>query len=218
MKEEKTNNSENLALSGRLIKNLKYLIQKSGMTQLEISTLAKIPKATLNDIILGSTINPKLHTLATIARVFRINIAQLIGEIPLNFSETVIPILNWQDIDTQKKVVNSSVDENTVFTSSSLITENQVFALRIDNRLFSNYKANSIIIVEATDKFVNNGLVVLSVNNSEPTIKKVIIEGGEVFFESVTHKLPVMQYKPDSTHIFGVIRETRIYTYHQTIL
>ena len=209
MTKNKQRDLDDLKLSDKLIKNITYLVNKSGLSQLEIAALAKIPSTTLNGIIIGTSINPKLHTLAAIARVFDIHVAQLIGEVPLNFSEITIPILNWPDLDIQKKVINHKIDENTNFISSGLITKNLVFALKVNSKISDIYRENSTIILEETDQYINNDLVILSINNSEPSIKKIIKEGAEVFLESVTSKLPIQQYDHKNTHIFGIIRETR---------
>ena len=209
MTKNKQRDPDDLKLSDKLIKNITYLVNKSGLSQLEIAALAKIPSTTLNGIIIGTSINPKLHTLAAIARVFDIHVAQLIGEVPLNFSEITIPILNWPDLDIQKKVINHKIDENTNFISSGLITKNLVFALKVNSKISDIYRENSTIILEETDQYINNDLVILSINNSEPSIKKIIKEGAEVFLESVTSKLPIQQYDHQNTYIFGIIRETR---------
>jgi SOS-response transcriptional repressor LexA len=209
MTESKTHNPKEPQLSDKLLKNITYLVHKLGLTQFEIATLAKIAPSTLNGIITGHSINPKLHTLGALARFFDIKVAQLIGEVPLNFSEITIPILHWHDLDIQKKVIQYKIDENTNFLSSGIISKNLVFALQVNNKISTIYSVNTIIIVEETNQYNNNDLVIISVNNSEPSIKKILKEGAEVFLESVTSKLPIQQYDHKNTHIFGVIRETR---------
>ena len=196
-------------LSQKLLENVNYLINKSGLNQIEIAALAKIPATTLYGISTGTSANPKLHTLAAVARVFDVTIGQLIGELPLNYSEIAIPIINWHDLDIKKMVINYKSNKNTNFVYSSLATKNFVFALKVNNTISDIFKNNSIIIVEATDNYLNNDLVILSINNSEPAIKKIIKEGSDIFLESVTSKLPIQQYNHNNTHIFGVIRETR---------
>lgn len=196
-------------LSEKLLENINYLINKSGLNQIEIAALAKIPATTLYGISTGTSANPKLHTLAAVARVFNVTIGQLIGELPLNYSEIAIPILSWHDLDIKKMVINYKSNKNTNFVYSSLATKNFVFALKVNNTISDIFKNNSIIIVEATDNYLNNDLVILSINNSEPAIKKIIKEGSDIFLESVTSKLPIQQYNHNNTHIFGVIRETR---------
>ena len=196
-------------LSQKLLENVNYLINKSSLNQIEIAALAKIPATTLYGISTGTSANPKLHTLAAVARVFDVTIGQLIGELPLNYSEIAIPILNWQDLDIKKMVINYKSNKNTNFVYSSLATQNFVFALKVNNTISDIFKNNSIIIVEATDNYLNNDLVILSINNSEPAIKKIIKEGSDIFLESVTSKSPIQQYNHNNTYIFGVIRETR---------
>jgi SOS-response transcriptional repressor LexA len=196
-------------LSQKLLENVNYLINKSGLNQIEIAALAKIPATTLYGISTGTSGNPKLHTLAAVARVFNVTIGQLIGELPLNYSEIAIPIISWHDLDIKKMVINYKSNKNTNFVYSSLATKNFVFALKVNNTISDIFKNNSIIIVEAIDNYLNNDLVILSINNSEPAIKKIIKEGSDIFLESVTSKLPIQQYNHNNTHIFGVIRETR---------
>ncbi len=210
MTRSKSSNPDDIKLSDQLIKNLTHLVRKSGLSQKEIAALARIPSTTLNNIIMGIAINPTLHTLAAIARVFDIQIAQLVGEVPLSFTQIIVPILAWEDLDTQKSTVNYQLNANTSFISSNLITKSVVFGLRVDSRISDIYRENTTIIVEATDKFTNNNLVIVSINHTEPSIKRIVKEGADIFLESITNKsLPIQNYDPKNTHIFGVIRETR---------
>ena len=97
MTNKKPPNLANMQLSNKLTKNVTLLMNKSGLSQSKTASLAKIPLATLNAILLGVTTSPNLHTLAAIARALGVPIAQLIGELPLDFSGTTIPVLNWSD-------------------------------------------------------------------------------------------------------------------------
>lgn len=202
-------NASDIQLSKRLVKNIMTLLEQSSLTQVEIAALAKIPLTTFNGVIMGAPANPKLHTLAAIAKVFGVRIAQLIGEMPLNFAESTVPLLCWNDLDVKEKTVNQRIDERTQFLSYNLATDNLVFALHIDSKISKAYKDNSIIIVEETKKYNNNDFVIISINNCEPTIKKIIKKDEEIFLESITAKLPIQQYDPQIAYIFGVIRETR---------
>lgn len=79
MKKDTERNPEDMMLSAKLLKNITYLVDKSNLMQHEIAEIAKSPRTTLNGIIVGNWINPKLHSLAAISRVFDIDIGQLIG-------------------------------------------------------------------------------------------------------------------------------------------
>ena len=206
---KKTRNSHDLELSNNLTKNLLQLQKESGLTQLQIAKIANIPPSTISGIFIGSTVNPKLYTLAAISRVFNKTIGQLIGEVPLNFLGKTIPILEWQCIDVRKKTINYTQLHKTSFVSTNLKTENRVFAFRVDDKISSIYNKKSLIILEETTKFTHLDLLVVSINNSEPIIKKVLKEGDGIFLESVSHNIPTSIYQKSITHIFGVIRETR---------
>lgn len=206
---KKTRNSIDLELSDSLTKNLLQLQKESGLTQLQIARIANIPPSTISGIFIGSTVNPKLHTLAAISRVFNKTIGQLIGEIPLNFIGKTVPILEWQCIDSKKKTINYIQLQETTFISTNLKTENRVFAFKVNDKISSSYNKKSLIILEETKEFTHLDLLVVSINNSEPTIKKVLKEGDGIFFESVSHNIPTSVYQKNITHIFGVIKETR---------
>jgi len=206
---KKTRNSHDLELSNNLTKNLLQLQKESGLTQLQIAKIANIPPSTISGIFIGSTVNPKLYTLTAISRVFNKTIGQLIGEVPLNFLGKTIPILEWQCIDVRKKTINYTQLHKTSFVSTNLKTENRVFAFRVDDKISSIYNKKSLIILEETTKFTHLDLLVVSINNSEPIIKKVLKEGDGIFLESVSHNIPTSIYQKSITHIFGVIRETR---------
>ncbi len=106
-------------------------------------------------------------------------------------------------------MISNDTDENTSFIAWHLVTKNLTFALHINNKISDIYKENTVIIVEETDQYINNDLVILSINYSENTIKKIIKEDGKLYLESITGKLPIQEYENKNTHIFGIIKETR---------
>ena len=203
-------NLQYLTLSDKLVKNINILIKESGINQVELAKLAKIPYSTLNGIVTGSSVNPRLYTLSDLARVFNVHISQLIGEIPLNFSEVTIPILEWHDINITTGSIDFHITQDTRFISCALHSTNLLFALRIEANISDRYKDNSILLIERTTNYINNDLVLLSINQSAPIIKKIIKEGNDVYLESISNNIPLQIFHQETAKIFGVIRETRI--------
>jgi SOS-response transcriptional repressor LexA len=211
-----TNNINHTSISNNLIKNINSLIKKSCINQVELSRLANIPYSTLNGIITGVSSNPRLHTLLDIATFFDIKISQLVGEIPLNFSETTIPILEWSDIDFKEGIINFNITQDTKYISCTAHYVNPLFALRATEDISDIYKNNSIFIIEKTTDYKNNDFAILSINQSEPVIKRIIKESSDIYIESISKNIPPQIFNEDIMKIFGLIRETRIVNYPTT--
>lgn len=194
-----------------LISTINALITKSNINQITLAKIARIPYTTLNDIMTGDTQDPRLSTLVEIAKVFNVSLSKLIGEIPLSFSEKIIPILKLDDIDVKIAAVSFNITPDTQYTFSSYNTLNRVFALQVGSNISSRYKDNTIIILEEIEEFDNNDLVLLSINNSIPSLKKIRKDGGEIYLDSLSKDLPVQPYNKENVKIFGVVRETRIF-------
>lgn len=203
---KKERNPEDLKISKRLIANFIYLVKESKLSQSQIATLANLPHTTVNGIMKKTSINPKIHTLASLARVFNKSIGQMLGEIPLHFSTRPIPVLDWNNLEAEKNTVS---DQTTNFISTHIQSDNNIYAVSVDNKVSTLYQTNSLIIVEETKEFNNLDLAILSINNSKPTIKKILQEGNDIFLESVSHKIPTTKFEQGITRILGVIRETR---------
>ena len=71
------------------------------------------------------------------------------------------------------------------------------------------YKKDAIIIIEETNQFSHLDFIIISINGSEPVIKKALREGHDIFLESTSHNIPATVYNKHNSHIFGIIRETR---------
>ena len=185
------------------------LIEHSGMNQVAIAKLAKIPLTTLNGIVKGTSTNPRLYTLASIARVFNIHISQLVGEYPLNFTENAVPVLKWSDLNVNPYQIKYHISSDTKFTSSSITSNNRVFALKVSPSISDIYNDNSIIIVEEISLYQNHDLIILSIDHSDPMIKKIFKEGHQTFLSSISADIPIQELIKDKSYIYGVIKETR---------
>lgn len=192
-----------------LVRNLNALIKKSHITLSELASFSNTPYSTINSITSGTSINPRLETLGKIARVFNLNISQLVGELPLNFFDIAVPILEWQNINIQEEKINFLVDDKTQYVSTSLQSKNKAFALRIEKYISDLYNINNIIIFEHTNELYNNCEALISLDNLQPVIKKVIVEDGKIYLQSVSNNLPLQQVDRNVIKVFGIMIEIR---------
>jgi len=195
--------------SQALSANLITLQKQSGLSQSQIASIADLPHSTISGITIGATLNPKLYTLSALARVFNKSVGQLIGEVPLNFTGKTLPILDWSSIDVEKKKININISRDTKYISVTLHANNQIFAFRVNQNISSMYKKDTLIIVEESNKFLHLDFIIISINGSEPVIKKALREGHDIFLESTSHNIPATVYNSNNSYIFGIIRETR---------
>lgn len=56
-------------------------------------------------------------------------------------------------------VINYKIDENTNFISSAIMTKNLCFGLNVNNKISDIYQKPGIIIVEETNQYNNNDLL-----------------------------------------------------------
>jgi transcriptional regulator with XRE-family HTH domain len=202
--EDSPKNFRATLLNANLLNNYNILFKSTGLSQHELAKVSNIAESTLHGIRTGAYSNPRMHSLHSIASFFNINVSQLLGEIPLTFNEKIIPILQWQDIDVKNNTINSN--NNTRFISCYAYSGNFLFALNVNDKQIKN---SDLIIVEETDKTNNQDLIILSIAESEPIIKKLIKEGKDMYLESITSNLPIQKFDKEATKIFGIIREVR---------
>lgn len=191
-----------------LIDNLKLLTSEASLTLPELAKLTKVPRATVYNLF-SETHEPRLSTLQELAKFFGVNISQLIGELPLSYSELAIPILQWSDINIETGKIEFSISPKTKFISTDKRNNNQLFALIIESDSYLRYKKGDIIIIEITDNLSNHDIVLVSQNKTKPILKKAIVEGKEIYLESISSTIPLKLFD-HTDHIFGVVRETRI--------
>jgi transcriptional regulator with XRE-family HTH domain len=205
----KAKNVAHTFLTENLVKNFNIFFKKAGLTQVELAKVSNIPESTIHGVRTGAYANPRLNTLFNIAAFFKINISKLIGELPLNFQEAAIPILEWHNLDIQNSKIDININDDTRFISSDLQSKNPLFALKTDLKQGNLEGQNDIILVEYTEEFYNNNLAILSINKSAPVIKKLIKEGQSIYTESIFANIPIEKLDLNKTKIFGIIKETR---------
>lgn len=100
--------------------NLKKLMLNSGISSKKLSDILKINRSTLIKILNGTTPNPRIETIHTIANYFKISAHELIGggetkaeefgETPLpgKIKETILKLMEYSDIKTPKVLSNLS--------------------------------------------------------------------------------------------------------------
>lgn len=175
--------------------NIKCLLDIYSMSILELSNKSGVSYSPLYSIVSNKT-NPTFETLYKISEVFNINIAQLIGDLPLD--KTIdskslcdIPILDWEGkvFDVKKQLV-----VNRIKVAKTSNTSDKAFALKAPkNSLFlSNTILVFDVITNPLEKYIGN-IILVSSENSPVVLKKLIADGKTLFLECLNGKLPTRQ-------------------------
>jgi hypothetical protein len=190
-------------------KNINFFLQQKDWNNAELSRLANMHQSTIWGMSNGSKNNPKLHTLTDLSSFMGINVSQLIGELPFNLISISVPIVSWSDIDVQSGKVNIKIEDDTKFVSYSFPSSNSLFAIQTDLNISGPCAKNNTLIIEETCQMANGNLLIVSIDKSEPVIRKFIKDGPDSYLASLAENIPIQQFLPTLTKIFGVVKEIR---------
>ncbi|MFZ2314884.1 MAG: helix-turn-helix domain-containing protein [Gammaproteobacteria bacterium] len=202
---------------------IKQLMNECGIIEAELARQTGLPQTTINRLLLGETLDPRANTLIPIAKFLGITIGQLVGQEPLNpnrisgtYSATnktawaIIPIIEWSDAPAwlfQKSSVTPAAYTKWITTERDISADS--FALKALDFMEPRFRKGSIIIVDPHFDYKDGNSVVISLNSSEPTVRRILKDGADIYLKKLYgSEEPVKKLSTDT--IIGTIVETRI--------
>lgn len=202
------------------------LMAKNRIKQTDLSRQTGIPASTLNKIFLGTTDDPRASTLRALAEFFEISIEQLLGlkkvpdskdgnrvlgfpnQSPSSSAANVAPILNWNQVIAWLSESSIEKDQISDFvTIDSRLGEN-LFALKVKPSMAGHFRPDALIIIDPKAEFKDGNFVLVSVDQSEPTVRMISKDGADVYLKPLESFLTPIQLEPHH-QIIGTIIETR---------
>lgn len=220
----KTYTHEDVTDSSKVIaQNIKKLMAEDFITESELARQTELPQTTINRLLLGITVDPRTNTLLPIAKYFGVSIDYLLGQdhgseqrIPGTRNQNNpntwrhIPIIEWQDVlswNFKMKNYTPSSHSNWITTENDVSSTS--FALKTSSFMEPRFKKGSIIIVDPDFNMKDGNYIIISIANSEPTVRKIIKDGSDIYLKKVyQNDEPNLLQKKDK--IIGTIVETRI--------
>lgn len=202
---------------------LKKLMDECSIIEAELARQTGLPQTTVNRLLLSENHDPRANTLIPIARFFSITIGQLLGQEPINPNRisgtvnptnrdawSIIPIIEWQEARSwlfQKRKFTPSSHNDWITTEKDISQES--FALKTLPSMEPRFRKNSTIIVDPHYQYHDGNYVIISIQNSDPTTRRVIKDGKDIYLSKLYGKEEPIRKKA-SDEILGTIIETRI--------
>ncbi len=206
---------------------IRTLMQEADIGESELARQTNLPQTTINRLLLGGTSDPRAHTLKPIADFFGVTIGQLCGFESLNKNRIVgstnsinraawqsIPIIEWEMVSSwlfKRKSITPTNHQRWITTERTI--SNHSFALTSLAFMEPRFRKGSVLIIDPAAKFKDGHFILLAVNNQQPTVRKVLMDGADILLKSFDEPQPMIKLTKKHV-IFGTILESRLDTYN----
>lgn len=199
---------------------LTFLIKQAHISESELARKIKVPRATINRLVLGKTPDPRASTLNAIAAYFNVSVDQLLGKQPLFLDDNKalilnnhisIPIIAWKETKDWENVINQlKPDRHFDWITIDPSVDQAKFAIRINGEsMWPQFQTNTILIIAPEKKEKNKDFVIAYIKKSDEIVfRQLIVEDRYKFLKAINNIFPTIQFE-DSDKIIGVVIQTR---------
>ena len=166
-----------------LIDNVRDLLAMHKMNEAELARQANIPKPTLHKILAGSTEDPRISTLQSIATAFNMTVDELyIPDIIKTKQHKIemqpIPVISWADCLKEARFIENL---NATNWKKWLVVGNikkGLYALNSKTSMALQFPAGTVFIVDPKNIPRDGDLVIVQYpNTEEATLRELAIDG-----------------------------------------
>jgi SOS-response transcriptional repressor LexA len=192
----------------------------AGISEAELARTTNLPQATINKILHKLTKDPRLSTIVVIADALNVTIAQLAGLEPLSGNDQApqispknfIPVVEWSEVLSYVSDADYSCEFKKWLAVDAEQNMKKYFALKTTPSMAPRFRENSLIIVAPAQSCEEDGRIVLiSFNNNEPTLRRVMKDGADLLFRKLHPEAGDKASKlKNADRILGVVVETRM--------
>jgi len=203
---------------------IRRLMRECGnIKEAELARQTCLPQATINRVLLGGTVDPRVSTLITLANFFKISVEQLIGAEPLDQmrihgtycsskeASNAVPLITWEKIanwDKLKSEINPVNHKDWIVTETRIAKDS--FALKSMPSLEPIFPQDSVLIFSTAKSYLDGAYVLVNMNNNV-ILKKIIITGEGIYLEHLFKKDMPVTLLDKKYKILGYLVETRMY-------
>ena len=179
--------------------NIRALMHKHALT---IETLAQeldLSVSTINRLLVGSNVDPKVSTLKPIAKFFGVTIDELVGERPINLKPgddhegfdhkhalVQVPIIHWEQVkDAESRVPTLNFELWSNWTVVSDEVGEHSYALIVNqSSLPPPFYSRTVIVIDPKKKPKDSDYVLI-LHENNPILCRFILNGIEKCYQSL---------------------------------
>jgi transcriptional regulator with XRE-family HTH domain len=189
-----------------LIDRICALMRQLEISDAELARQIGVPQGTVSRILSGETKDPRISTVAAIARVLGATVDYLVGSADLN----TIPLLDWNEIIHFTKFgIDDSIPRERISTSEPAAEGS--FAVKTTPSMAPRYRNGSIIIVQPSSFYRDFQVAIVSFAGGDPAVRRLIKDGSTLLFKKLddSPSIPPVPHSPGDV-IIGVVTEARM--------
>lgn len=172
---------------------LKALIEKHGITVMELARQVGIGQPVIYRITTDETDNPKIQTLYTLACFFGITVNQLIGVEKLYLTpeeneiknRTEAPLISWNEASNWF----SKPKSNARVALDSSTKQGRIYALEVqDDSMEPLFLPGTILLVEGDRTPENGSFAIVKLHKEEKAILRQVLFDGQLQYLKPLHQ------------------------------
>ncbi|MCX7120176.1 MAG: helix-turn-helix domain-containing protein [Gammaproteobacteria bacterium] len=198
-----------------LIANLHHFIEKEKIHEAELSRQTGIPQPTLHKILAGTTTDPRISTLQTLANYFGVTLDMLFSNQALKNNQGLsigksIPLISWSDCLKSREIIkNISSSNHDQWIISDDYPSDQRYALKSRANTEPQFPRGSIFIVDAKTPPSDGDLVIVHYpETKEATLRELSIDGRTSLLLSISDKSKA-DHLTKSIKVLGIVIQSR---------
>ncbi len=190
----------------KLSNNLNLLMANARINASELARKTGVPASTIKKIRNDDNPNPTLTTLIPIARHFNATLSELVGDIPLQWSEPTanayLPLLTWA-------TAAEWPHDHTEMSKISNDYHKDSFALVVEEDHWEGFPKGSVMIIDPSEPPQHRQYVLVHKKGaSTPALRQIIHDDDQRYLKPVMTGFEISLLTPQH-RIIGTVVEVR---------
>lgn len=165
---------------------IRALMKQHGIKrETELARAINVPQPTINRILSGQVSDPHISTLSTLAKYFNVTIDQIIGNAPMNSTNsqtaniTTLPIIPWEKATQSENFLTTLTPQNwQEWTTINLDVSTQSYALISKPSMSPRFPTNALLIIDPSCEPRDGDFVIVHYDGTDQaTIRHITIDG-----------------------------------------